>query len=68
MAYFSDKFEGKRYFNSIDFHHLEFYVGNAKQSMYYYCFLMGFQPFAYKGPETGNKDSEYHELISIIYG
>lgn len=35
---------------------VEFYVGNAKQSAYYYITAFGFQPLAYAGPETGIKD------------
>ena len=36
--------------------YLEFYVGNAKQAAYYYKSAFGFQSFAYKGLETGNKE------------
>lgn len=36
--------------------HLEFYVGNAKQSALYYQAAMGFQVVAYSGPETGVRD------------
>ena len=36
--------------------HLEFYVGNAKQSVLYYQAAMGFQVVAYSGPETGARD------------
>ncbi len=36
--------------------HLEFYVGNAKQSVLYYQAAMGFQVVAYSGPETGVRD------------
>ena len=37
--------------------YIEFYVGNAKQAAYYYKTAFGFQSFAYKGLETGNKES-----------
>ncbi len=33
--------------------HVEFYVGNAKQSAYYYRAAFGFELVAYAGPETG---------------
>ena len=33
--------------------HIEFYVGNAKQSAMYYQTVLGFELVAYKGPETG---------------
>ncbi|MCC7505032.1 MAG: 4-hydroxyphenylpyruvate dioxygenase [Saprospiraceae bacterium] len=36
--------------------HLEFYVGNAKQSALYYQAAMGFEWVAYAGPETGVRD------------
>jgi 4-hydroxyphenylpyruvate dioxygenase len=36
--------------------HLEFYVGNAKQSAMFYQAAMGFHLVAYRGPETGVKD------------
>jgi 4-hydroxyphenylpyruvate dioxygenase len=35
--------------------HIEFYVGNAKQAAHYYASVLGFQPVAYSGPETGVK-------------
>jgi 4-hydroxyphenylpyruvate dioxygenase len=36
--------------------YVEFYVGNAKQAAYFYISAFGFQPLAYSGPETGNKE------------
>lgn len=36
--------------------HIEFYVGNAKQSAHYYKTAFGFQSLAYAGPETGLRD------------
>lgn len=41
---------------------VELYVGNAKQSAYYYMHAWGFQPLAYKGLETGSKDSVSYVL------
>jgi 4-hydroxyphenylpyruvate dioxygenase len=38
--------------NAVD--HLEFWVGNAKQSVYFWKAL-GFKPVAYSGLETGNR-------------
>jgi 4-hydroxyphenylpyruvate dioxygenase len=38
---------------SID--HLHFWVGNAKQAMYYWWKGFGFKPIAYSGLETGNR-------------
>jgi 4-hydroxyphenylpyruvate dioxygenase len=36
--------------------HIEFYVGNAKQSAIYYQYAMGFKLTAYSGLETGNRE------------
>ena len=36
--------------------HLEFYVGNAKQSSVYYRAAFGFTLVGYRGPETGTRD------------
>jgi 4-hydroxyphenylpyruvate dioxygenase len=36
--------------------HVEFYVGNAKQSSHYYRSAFGFSLVAYCGPETGTRD------------
>lgn len=40
--------------NGTDY--VEFYVGNAKQAAYFYLTAFGFQPLAYKGLETGDKE------------
>ncbi len=37
--------------------HVEFYVGNAKQAAYYYAAAFGFRITAYRGPETGHRES-----------
>jgi 4-hydroxyphenylpyruvate dioxygenase len=42
--------------------HIEFYVGNAKQSAYYYQAAYGFKLVAYAGPETGVKDRASYVL------
>ncbi|MBK7887306.1 MAG: 4-hydroxyphenylpyruvate dioxygenase [Bacteroidetes bacterium] len=42
--------------------HIEFYVGNAKQSAYYYQHTFGFQLVAYAGPETGVRDRASYVL------
>lgn len=39
--------------NGTDF--IEFYVGNAKQSAYYYMSAFGYKMVAYAGPETGQR-------------
>lgn len=42
--------------------HMEFYVGNAKQSAYYYQVAFGYELVAYAGPETGVKDRASYVL------
>ena len=43
--------------------YIEFYVGNAKQSAHFYKTAFGFQSHAYRGLETGSKDSVSYVLI-----
>ncbi|WP_200977160.1 4-hydroxyphenylpyruvate dioxygenase [Echinicola sp. 20G] len=42
--------------------HVEFYVGNAKQSALYYQYAFGYQLEAYAGPETGVRDRASYVL------
>jgi 4-hydroxyphenylpyruvate dioxygenase len=35
--------------------HIELWVGNARQSAYFYERAYGYQPIAYCGPETGTR-------------
>ncbi|MFL6416658.1 MAG: 4-hydroxyphenylpyruvate dioxygenase [Bryobacteraceae bacterium] len=42
--------------------HLEFYVGNAKQAAHFYRSAMGFRVIAYRGPETGTRESASYVL------
>lgn len=44
----------------INFDHITFWVGNAKQAASYYCTHLGFEPFAYRGLETGSRDIVSH--------
>ena len=46
--------------NGTDY--IEFYVGNAKQSAYYYQAAFGFSLVAYAGPETGVKEKASYVL------
>jgi len=43
--------------------YVEFYVGNAKQAAYYYQSAFGFQPLAYRGLETGDKEKCSYVLV-----
>jgi 4-hydroxyphenylpyruvate dioxygenase len=42
--------------------HIEFYVGNAKQTALFYQHCMGFELKAYAGPETGVRDRASYVL------
>ncbi len=44
--------------------HVELYVGNALQAAYYYAHAFGFRRVAYRGLETGSRDSVSHVLQS----
>ena len=46
--------------NGTDY--IEFYVGNAKQSSYYYRAAFGFKLVAYAGLETGQRDRTSYVL------
>lgn len=52
----ADKVEGR--VNSFD--HVTFWVGNAKQSAVFYMTQFGFQPYAFRGMETGSRDVACH--------
>ena len=43
-------------------HHVEFWVGNAKQSSYFYRKAFGFSQIAYSGLETGNRETASYVL------
>jgi 4-hydroxyphenylpyruvate dioxygenase len=50
---------------------VELYVGNAKQAAHFYMSAFGFQPLAYAGPETGQKDRvsyvvRQHKLTFVL--
>jgi len=47
--------------NGTDY--VEFYVGNAKQAAYYYMTAFGFQPLAYRGLETGDKEKTSYAVV-----
>src|SRR5215472_3562348 len=42
--------------------HVEFYVGNARQSAYFYRVAFGMSLVAYAGPETGQRDRASYVL------
>ena len=43
-------------------HHVEFYVGNAKQAAYYYRKAFGYNQIAYSGLETGDREKASYVL------
>ena len=56
-------FEGaKDFLPLLGTDYVEFYVGNAKQSAHYYKTAFGYQSHAYRGLETGSKDSVSYVL------
>ncbi len=57
--------------STIDWDHIEFYVGNAKQASQFYQCAFGFEQVAYAGPETGLHDRasyvlEQHDLRFVL--
>ncbi len=62
MTFITSEWNGTEYFPIQDFHHLEFFVGNAKQAVHFYRSSFGFEPHAYCGPQTGMKDSVSYVL------
>ncbi|KAK9489698.1 Glyoxalase/Bleomycin resistance protein/Dihydroxybiphenyl dioxygenase [Lipomyces doorenjongii] len=46
------------------YHHIKWYVGNAKQAASYYVTRMGFRPIAYKGLETGSRAIASHVIAN----
>jgi len=46
-------------------HHVEFYVGNAKQAEFYYRKAFGFSRAAYSGLETGNRETTSYLLKQV---
>ncbi|KAM4047268.1 4-hydroxyphenylpyruvate dioxygenase [Anomaloglossus baeobatrachus] len=60
MTSYTDKGEKHERGRFLTFHHLTFWVGNARQAASFYCDKMGFEPFAYKGLETGSREEVSH--------
>uniref|UniRef100_A0A8C7YPS8 4-hydroxyphenylpyruvate dioxygenase n=1 Tax=Oryzias sinensis TaxID=183150 RepID=A0A8C7YPS8_9TELE len=62
MTSYTDKGEKPPRGKFISFHHVTFWVGNAKQAASFYCDKMGFEPLAYKGLETGTREVVSHVI------
>jgi 4-hydroxyphenylpyruvate dioxygenase len=46
-------------------HHVEFYVGNAKQAEFYYRKAFGFSRVGYSGLETGNRETTSYLMRQV---
>lgn len=62
MTSYTDKGPKPESGRFVSFDHVTFWVGNAKQAASYYITRMGFEPFAYKGLETGSRDIASHAV------
>nr|XP_015222770.1 PREDICTED: 4-hydroxyphenylpyruvate dioxygenase-like [Lepisosteus oculatus] len=62
MTSYTDKGEKPERGRFVKFHHVTFWVGNAKQAATFYCDKMGFEPLAYKGLETGSREVVSHVI------
>uniref|UniRef100_A0A7N8WZT1 4-hydroxyphenylpyruvate dioxygenase n=1 Tax=Mastacembelus armatus TaxID=205130 RepID=A0A7N8WZT1_9TELE len=62
MTSYTDKGEKPTRGKFVKFHHITFWVGNAKQAASFYCDKLGFEPFGYKGLETGNRNVVCHAI------
>ncbi|XP_049598847.1 4-hydroxyphenylpyruvate dioxygenase [Syngnathus scovelli] len=62
MTSYTDKGEKHERGKFVRFHHVTFWVGNAKQAASFYCDKMGFEPLAYKGLETGSRERVSHVI------
>ncbi|KAL3042383.1 hypothetical protein OYC64_020348 [Pagothenia borchgrevinki] len=62
MTSYTDKGEKHARGRFVKFHHITFWVGNAKQAASFYCDKMGFEPLAYKGLETGSREVVSHVI------
>lgn len=62
MTTYTDKGEKPEVGKFVAFDHCRFWVGNAKQAASYYCTRFGFEPYCYRGLETGSRDIASHAI------
>ena len=62
MTTYTDKGEKPEVGRYVAFDHIRFYVGNAKQAASFYCTRFGFEPFCYRGLETGSREVASHAV------
>ncbi|CAL1541543.1 unnamed protein product [Lymnaea stagnalis] len=69
MTTYTDKGPKPEAGRFIAFDHITFWVGNAKQAASHYCTRLGFEPFMYRGLETGCREIAAHVVKQnkIIY-
>ncbi|KAL5017470.1 hypothetical protein ScPMuIL_007059 [Solemya velum] len=60
MTSYTDKGPKPECGRFVSFAHVTFWVGNAKQAASHYCTRLGFEPLAYQGLETGNREIAAH--------
>jgi len=60
MTSYTDKGPKPESGKFVDFDHITFWVGNAKQAASYYCTRLGFEPAGYSGLETGDRQIAAH--------
>ena len=51
-------------FPVVGMDHVQFAVGNARQAAHFYSSAFGMTCVAYRGPETGHRDSADYVLVS----
>ncbi|RXG52593.1 4-hydroxyphenylpyruvate dioxygenase [Armadillidium vulgare] len=62
MTSYTDKGPKPEVGKFLHFDHLRFWVGNAKQAASYYVTRLGFEPFGYRGLETGSREVCSHAV------
>ncbi|XP_047735458.1 4-hydroxyphenylpyruvate dioxygenase [Hyalella azteca] len=69
MTTYTDKGPKPEAGKFLNFDHIRFWVGNAKQAASYYCVRLGFEPYAYRGLETGSRTVCSHAVKQnkIVY-
>jgi len=62
LGYATSKGEKPEKGNFLEFDHLTFLVGNAKQAAGWYCTRFGFKHYLYRGLENGERNVAYHAI------
>lgn len=71
MTTYTDKGEKPLRGKFVNFDFITFWVGNAKQAASFYCTHLGFEPWAYRGLETGSRETVAHVVrqnkITLVF-